>query len=401
MRVLIALVVVVLLLIAYGFGALFYASSRIDREPVGDLGGGGAYTVLVTGSDSRENLTDEQRSELTTGGAVGARTDTIFLMTVRGGRAAMLAFPRDLFVTLCDGSQQRINAATTVGGKDCLVETVTAASGITIDHTIAIDFLGFSDVVDAVGGVDLCLEQPLDDPKAGVDLPAGCQRLGGSDALGFVRSRDNPQGDLGRIQQQQQFLQALAMQVAQPATVLNPLRFYSTAGAMGAALTADDGFSSIDIVRLGIAARGVANGQIVTETVPTTPTTVGGAAVLDIVQPEADQVFERFQSGAVLDDATAEAEAVAPEDVDVAVRNGSGVEGLARRTAEALTARGFTVTDVDNAPETSRTIVRHPAGLDAEAATVAAEAPGGSDIEVEQSDDVDVVTLILGSDVRP
>jgi LCP family protein required for cell wall assembly len=389
--------VVVALLLLYGLGAVFYASSKITRQPVEGTQSGGVYHVLVTGSDSRENLTDEQRNELNTGAAGGGRTDTIFVLSVRGSRAAMLAFPRDLFVTLCDGSQARINAATTVGGPGCLVQTVSQVSGLPIAHWVQIDFLGFRDVVDAVGGVELCLDDPINDRDAGIDLPAGCQTLQGPDALGYVRVRkiDN---DLERIKRQQEFLQALAGETAQPSTVLNPFAFYGTAGAVGGAVTADDGFSSVDLVRLGLAARGVANGRIVTETVPATDASVGGAAVLQIDDPAAEQVFERFRSGAVLDEAAADDSTVPPEEVELVVLNGSGVEGLAGRTAEELRARGFTVIDVGNAPASQRTVVRYPEGQEPAARTVAAQAPGALDIAIERDDDVGVVTLVLGGD---
>jgi LCP family protein required for cell wall assembly len=387
--------IVVLALALYGLGALLYASSRITREPVDGLSHGNVYHVLVTGSDSRANLTRSQRRQLNVGGdAGGTRTDTMFVLSIRGSRAAMLAFPRDLFVTRCDGSSGRINAATVIGGQSCLVETVSSLSGLPIRHTVQIDFRGFRNVVNAVGGVELCLDRPISDRDAGIDLPAGCQVLEGVDALGYVRVRkiDN---DLERIKRQQQFLKALAEEVAQPSTVLNPIRFYRTAGAAGSALRADESLSSIDLLRLGVGGRGVANGRIVTETVPSTPATVGGAAVLQVTQPAADEIFERFRSGAIFDEVPSSDRTVAPEDVEVRVLNGSGVEGLAGRTAQELESLGFTVVDVGNAATTSTTTVRYPRGQEAEARTVAGELP--EDVAVEEDEGVDVVTLVLGS----
>ena len=397
-RIGIALLTILALVALYGFGALFWASSRITREPVDGLERGPVYHVLVTGSDSRENLSAEQRNELTTGGDAGAvRTDTIFVLSTQGSKAAMLAFPRDLFVTRCDGSEGRINAATGIGGQECLVQTVSDLSGLPIRHAIQIDFLGFRDVVDAVGGVEICLDEAIPaDPKAGIDdLPEGCQTLSGPDALGFVRTRQVGD-DFGRIQRQQQFLGALAKEVAQPATVLNPLRFYGAAGAMGGALTADEGLSSFDLMRLGLGARGVANGQIVAETVPATPITVAGAAVLD-VNAEAQGIFEQFRTGAIFDQVSG-GDTVAPEDVELVILNGSGVEGLAGRTRDELGSRGFVIRDVGNAPKAETTVVRYPEGREAHARTVASQVPGGG-VDIEQAD-VDIVTLILGSDVQ-
>jgi LCP family protein required for cell wall assembly len=387
--------IILALLMLYGLGALFYASGRITREPVDGLDRGRIYHVLVTGSDSRERLSDKQRNELNTGSAGGERTDTIFVLSVQGSKAAMLAFPRDLWVTRCDDSEGRINAASGIDGQSCLVETVSQLSGLPIRHAIQIDFLGFRDVVDATNGVRVCLDRPIADRDAGIDLPAGCQRLRGSDALGFVRVR-KIDDDLGRIQRQQQFLEALATEVAQPSTVLNPFRFYGVAGAMGGALRADEGLSSFDLLRLGMGARGVASGSIATETVPAVPANVGGAAVLQVSQPDADNVFERFRTGAIFDQVPSGDATVAPEDVELVVLNGSGVEGLAGQTAEELEAGGFVVRDVGNAPETTTTVVRYPDGQEAQARTVADQVPGGG-VDVELDDDVDVVTLVLGS----
>lgn len=382
-------------LAAYLVGAVLYASARIDRQPVAGLAGGGVRHVLVTGTDSRDELTREQRNQLSTGSAVGARTDTVFVLSTRGADAALLAFPRDLLVTLCDGSQQRLNAATAVGGPDCLVETVSSVSGLDISHWVQINFLGFSEVVDAVGGVELCLDEAIDDPKAGIDLDAGCQRLGGPDALGFVRTRQGD-SDLGRIERQQQFLRALAGEVATPATVLNPIRYYGVAGAMGGALSADDGLSGIDLVRLGLAGRGVATGRIVTATIPVSDTTLGGAQVLSPVEPDASELFARFASGAIFDD-IAERTDVDPSEVSVAVLNGSGVEGLAGRTAAALEAEGFVVAEVGNAPPTERTEVRHPPDQVDAARTLAALAPADLDVTLVEDTSIGTVTLVLGS----
>jgi LCP family protein required for cell wall assembly len=394
------LLVIVLALVLYGLGALFYASSRITREPVDGLSSGDVYHVLVTGSDSRENLSRRQQQQLSVGRATGGvRTDTIFVLSVKGRRAAMLAFPRDLFVTRCDGSQGRINAATGIGGQSCLVETVSSLSGLPIRHAVQIDFRGFRDVVDAVGGVEVCLDSAIKDRDAGIDLPKGCQTLDGRDGLGYVRVRkiDN---DLQRIKRQQQFLQALASEVATPATVLNPFRLYGTAGAMGGALQADDGLSSVDLVRLGLGARGVANGQIAAATVPATDAFIGGASVLEVSEAEADALFEQFRTGAIFDQLDG-GDTVAPEDVELVVLNGTSTSGLAAATAEELRGRGYTVAEIGDAPATDTTVVRYPPGQEAQARTVAAQAASSGDIELEEDGGVDVVTLVLGSSSLP
>lgn len=386
-----------LLLILLGVyaGAGVHANGQIARTEVEGLAAGsGPQHILVTGSDSRADLTPQQRRELTAGEVAGERTDTIFVLTVDGGRVGMLAFPRDLYVTRCDGTQGRINSAVQLAGPGCLVRTVTDLSGLPISHYLAVDFLGFRDIVDAVGGVELCLERPIEDPFAGVDLPAGCQTLDGRQALGYVRVR-RIDSDLERIKRQQQFLRALAAEIATPGVVLNPPRLYGLAGAVGGAVTADPGFGTVDLLRLARALRGVSSGGAVTATVPAAPARVGGAAVLRPVEADAQALFASFRDGSVLARAGA---GPAPADVRVAVRNGAGVNGLAARTAELLRSWGFQVVGLGNHEPVAATVITHPPGAADAAAVLARSLP--IDVTVREDAAVGTVTLILGEDAR-
>jgi LCP family protein required for cell wall assembly len=295
------LVLAVVAVPALGAALLLVLSASMERVEVTGLlpPGGGPRNVLIVGSDSREGLTPEELQELGTEAVAGQRADTIFVLSVAGGRAAMLSFPRDLYVPLCDGSRGRINGAAERGGPDCLAQTVTAASGIPLHHYVEVNLLGFKRIVDAVGGVSLYLDAPLVDRFAGVDLPAGCNVLTGAQAVGFVRARkvDN---DLGRIGRQQRFLSELAEEVSDPATLLNVPRLFTVARAAGSAVTADEDLGPIDLLRLAGAARGFAGAGLATYTVPAVPRTIRGAAVLEPVEAEAAALFEQFRTGAVL-----------------------------------------------------------------------------------------------------
>ena len=393
------LLVVVALPVVFGAAVALRTSSSIDRIPVETLTPhrGGPVNVLVIGSDSRADLSEEQRRELTTGGDEGGeRTDTIFVLQVEGGSAALLAFPRDLWVTRCDGREQRINTAVQAGGPACLVETIQELSGIDIHHVMVVSFLGFVDIVEAVGGVEVCLDSAISDRDAGIDLPAGCQILGGADALGFVRVRkiDN---DLQRIERQQQFVRALASRMSSPATLLNPLRVWRVSGEIGGALTADDSLGVVDLARLGWGLRGVAAGNLNTVTVPVTDATRGEAAVL-LPTEAAEEVFRAFRAGELLGSGgTAELQ---PEDVSVVVLNGAGRSGLAGQTRELLTERGYEVVEIGNAPATDRTEIRHPGDLAAaELLARDVEAAIGVAPAIVESAEVTAVTLVLGSDL--
>jgi LCP family protein required for cell wall assembly len=393
---LVGVLVVALVALLTGVALAFYTTAQFEREQVRGLqrAAGGQMNVLVVGSDSREGLTDEELLELGTEQVEGKRTDTIFLLSLRGGRAAMLSFPRDLLVTHCDGRQGRINAAYASGGPSCLVETVTMLSGVPVTHYLELNFLGFMRVVDAVGGVSVWLDQPMVDRPAGVDLPAGCNRLDGTRAIGFVRAR-TVDGDLGRIARQQRFVAQMARAIAAPTTLLNVPRLFSVAGNAGRSVTADPGLGPVDLLRIARVARGLAGGGLASYTVPATPANVGGAAVLVPSEAEAAALFTSFRDGSVLETAAAEA-GLTPADVRVAVLNGAGIQGLAGQGRDYLTQRGFQVTEVGNAEPVDRTVVRHRPELEPAARLVAQHVPGAA---TEPSTEGPPLALVLGPDV--
>lgn len=237
---------------------------------------GHGTTWLLVGSDSRSDLSPEQQDALATGGDVGDRTDTIMLVHIPGLLSdvppTLVSIPRDSQVDIPDNGENKINAAFTLGGPHLLVQTVEQASGIRIDHYAQIGFAGFADVVDAVGGVTMCPSEPISDPLAGIDLAAGCQKLNGRNALGFVRTRATARADLDRMIHQREFLAALFHRAASPAVWLNPIRWFALKSSVTDALTVDSGAHVWDLVRLAWAL----HGSPVTTTVP-----IDGSSVTD------------------------------------------------------------------------------------------------------------------------
>lgn len=230
---------------------------------------GRGTTWLLVGSDSRENLTPEQQAEFTTGDDLGSgRTDTILLVHVPGfgsnAPTTMVSIPRDSYVDIPGYGQDKINAAFVLGGAPLLAQTVEQATGVRLDHYAEVGFGGFAALVDAVGGVTMCPAEPISDPLAGIDLPAGCQRLDGRTALGFVRSRATPRADLDRMVNQRQFMSALVQRAASPAVLLNPLRWYPMTRAAMDAVAVDESARVWDLGRLAWAMYGT----ITTTTVP-------------------------------------------------------------------------------------------------------------------------------------
>ena len=230
---------------------------------------GKGTTWLLVGSDSRQGLTPEQQAELTTGDDRGnGRTDTILLVHIPGIGSStpttMVSIPRDSYVPIPGYGEDKINAAFAVGGAPLLSQTVEQATGIRLDHYAEIGFDGFAVLIDAVGGVTMCPTEPINDPLAGIDLPAGCQKLDGRNALGYVRTRATARADLDRMINQRQFMSALLHRAASPAVLLNPLRWYPMAHAATGAITVDAGAHIWDLARLAWALRG----DMLTTTVP-------------------------------------------------------------------------------------------------------------------------------------
>jgi LCP family protein required for cell wall assembly len=294
-----SLVIAVLLVSAGILGGTLWMETALHREPVlidypGRPTAGRGTTWLLVGSDSRQGLTVEQQQALATGGDTGnGRTDTILLIHVppfgSPTPTTMVSLPRDSYVPIPGYGRDKINAAFAMGGAPLLAQTVELATGLRLDHYGEVGFAGFAVLVDALGGITVCPAAPMNDPLAGIDLPAGCQKLDGRDALGYVRSRDTPRADLDRMVNQRRFMSALLRRAASPAVWLNPWRWYSVPHAAVDALTVDPGDHVWDIARLGWAL----HGSTITLTVPIgefTGTDAGSVVVWD--HDKATQLFD-------------------------------------------------------------------------------------------------------------
>ncbi len=223
---------------------------------------------LIVGSDSRADLTEQQEQALATGNASGARTDTIMLLHTGSSGTTLISLPRDSLVSIPGKGKNKLNAAFAFGGPKLLTQTVEQATGLRIDHYAEIGFEGFVKVVDAVGGVDMCIPEAMKDPLAGLNVKAGCQKLDGQTALGYVRSRATPRADLDRIEHQRQFLSALMKQVVNPLTLLNPFRVFGLTQAMPGAVTVGAEDHVWHLAGLALAMRELSGGGGITTTAP-------------------------------------------------------------------------------------------------------------------------------------
>ncbi|MFJ6074117.1 LCP family protein [Streptomyces sp. NPDC093065] len=212
--------------------------------------------ILILGSDSRAG----DNAELNTGKVAGARSDTALVMHIPEGRkeAVAVSIPRDTLVTRpeCtkpDGSEvapaERVmfNSVYSQVGPACVVKTVEKMSGVRMDHYVEIDFAGFKDLVDAIGGVTVTVDQDIHDKSSGLDLTAGTHRLNGTDSLAFVRTRHGigDGSDLGRIGLQQEFMIALLSEIKKQDLLGSPTKTYKIADTLTAALTTDSELASL------------------------------------------------------------------------------------------------------------------------------------------------------------
>lgn len=206
------------------WGAVDEVAFEPDGERPGDQPG---TTYLLVGSDSRAGLSEEERRELNTGGNEANLSDTIMLLHTGSGPNLLMSIPRDSIVEIPGHGTTKINAAYSFGGAPLLTETIERNTGIRVDEYVEVGMGGLVGVVDAVGGVEICPEEAMQDQDAGLDIQAGCQEADGRTALGYARSRKTSQtGDIARAARQREVVGAVGDKVASPMTVINPVRWW-------------------------------------------------------------------------------------------------------------------------------------------------------------------------------
>ncbi|MGP9724537.1 LCP family protein [Corynebacterium sp. AOP40-9SA-29] len=257
LRIIGALLLVIVLVVA---GTAWWVDSHINRiealtDYEGRIGNTSGTNWLLVGSDSRVGMSEEDGERYAAGDLSdeGARTDTIIVVHVPtfGGKPTMVSIPRDSYVDVPGYGQDKINSAFSYGGPQLLQQTVEQATGMRMDHYMEIGFGGFGKIVDAVGGVELCPAEAIDDPMAGLNVEAGCQEMDGPTALGYVRTRyTSANGDLDRVERQREFLSAVVSKVGSFGTLANPFRALPLINAFSEALTVDEGDHVWHLARL-------------------------------------------------------------------------------------------------------------------------------------------------------
>ncbi|GAA1628732.1 hypothetical protein GCM10009790_09020 [Georgenia ruanii] len=290
------LVVLLVLLIAWPVGLLVWADGKIQHtEALSGASNTPGTTYLIAGSDSRADGTIPDGTE-------GQRTDSIMLLQQpASGPAALISLPRDTYVEIPGHGGNKLNAAYALGGAPLLVQTVEHLTGLTVDHYVQIGMGGVQQVVDAVGGVELCLDYNVSDPESMLEWTAGCHIADGPTALAFSRMRkQDPKGDIGRAERQRQVVGAVVKKVATPATLLNPADQVKLLDAGTGALVVDTDTGIVDLGRMALAFRAATGPNGIVGTPPVAnlnyrPGRIGSAVLLD--QDKAPTFFQRMRDG--------------------------------------------------------------------------------------------------------
>jgi LCP family protein required for cell wall assembly len=364
-----------------GIGTYVWAGTKIHR--LGDEPSSGAsgsprppsYTgkcaqkscnYLLLGSDSRAGLSKQELEHFGTNADIGGsnRSDTIILVHTEPdqGKAVFLSFPRDLWVDIPGVGENKINAAfeggVQHGGAQTVARTVTQLTGISVDHILYVDLAGFQGLVDALGGVDMCVPYPMQDELTGLDIQAGCQHFNGYTALAYVRTRHQPCDqipDFARISRQQQFLRAVIAKLLRPAELL---RLPTLIPELLSHLVVDQGLNVAELAYLVGQLKTVGTDAAEFRAVPTIPDGiyVNGQylSIVRPIEPAADQLFRRLRTNLPLGNLGLQLADTAPSPANISVAvYDRGSNGTADQVARTLTDGGF---DIQGGPRDGSTI---------------------------------------------
>jgi LCP family protein required for cell wall assembly len=344
----------------------------------------GSENFLLMGSDSRD-FAGGQAYNVAPGSSsfvTGQRSDVVMLVHIPAGtaKATVVSFPRDSWVQLPAYTDSKnvqhaavyakLNAAFSIGGAPLLVATIEQLTGLHVDHFASVNFPGFQGMVNALGGINVCIGTTRHDTNSGDFLTAGQHHINGVQALALVRDRESfPNQDLERIKDQEYFLSVMLQKVLSAGTLTNPLKLTEFLNVATQSLTVDNGLSLGDIRKLASRFSNLNPANVGFLTVPIANSNYQATSSVYGNQPqdnvEIDQVglaalVASFSATAAASSAPASAPpASPPSNVLVEVENGTGRSGLARTTATALQALGFHVGTVGDAAAASVTTISY------------------------------------------
>ena len=353
---------------ALSMATYFWARGKIDVIPIQARSPGSTLApdilddpcttrpcnYLLLGSDSRAGLPPDAYGVDEEVGVY--RSDTIIVVRTdpREGRAVILHFPRDLWVDIPGRGPGRINSAfadgVEDGGAQLVARTIRDLTGLQINHVLYVDLQGFQGVIDAIGGIPMCVDRPLFDQLAGLSIPkAGCYTFDGPTALAYVRARHLPGDcipDFARIGRQQQFLRALLAKMLSPGQLVH---LPSTLEAVVENIRVDPGLRDLaELLYLSEQLKGINTGDADFRVVPTVPDSlyVNGVftSIVRLVQPDAGELFRKLRQGRALGELGREQPSTppSPANIRVAVYDDSS-NGIANRVFRVVERSGFDV----------------------------------------------------------
>jgi LCP family protein required for cell wall assembly len=383
-----------------------------------------AENILLIGSDTRVGQDGIGGSAAE---VPGGRSDTLMLLHISPGHheVTVISIPRETMVPILGcppsdgtagqqaepGQVELINAALDFGGPVCTWKTFETVTGIHLDHFIELDFTGFEQIVDDLGGVTICLPFAIDDPQSGLDLSAGRHHVFGHEALAFWRTREGvgDGSDLERIQRDQYLMVALVQGMEHSGLLHSPSKILKVVRDATNAMTTDLGLDQNAMLQIADSLSGINSSSVQFITAPNIAYPPNDNDV-EFEQPEASELFTAIQHDMTLPKATKNSKSAkksttptldaAPSKVNVEVLNGSGIQGEAGQAGSDLTNEGFNVVgtgDADNFDYTTNTI-EYAASSDMPAVnTLKAVVPN---VQVEQNPSLTAgtVELIIGSD---
>ncbi len=384
-RVFLVLVSIIAVLVAVGSGfgiaTIRHVEGQVTKVKVGKGCSGNdclpsvepqcieeACTFLILGSDSRQGLTG---SFGTSNDVTGERADTIILVQVDAahGRTIVLSIPRDLRVEIPGHGQNKINTAFQYG-PDVMVRTVKRLTGLRINHYVQVNFIGFQKLVNALGGVPICIDKPMFDTLSGLRLPrAGCYNLRGAQALAFVRAR-HIEGDLipdfSRISRQQQFTRAV---IGKTLSLGSVFKLPSLVKAVQKNLVIDENLNLYSLQDLTRKLAELGEEGVTFRVVPAVPVDINGVSYVQLVEPQASELFSRIRAGRPLGRLGVELAGtpISPANITVRLYDAAS-NGKAALVMAYLQKAGFVVRAPEPAPSTypSSIVLWRPAGRQAE-----------------------------------
>lgn len=383
----------------------------------------GPLNILVMGSDTRQGLGTTEYGTDTAEGGAQSDTNLLVHLSADRDRAMVVSIPRDSMVKapedcndlsnrVQDGVVRQWNKNFNEGGAACVIRTFEGNTQIRIDHFVVIDFMGFRSMVDALGGIEVCLPEDVNDAQAHFEKPAGRHVLDGREALGYVRMRKSvgDGSDLGRIERQQAFLSSVAQKATSTSLLLRPDRLYSFLDAATESMTTDSDLGTTQMARIAHSVRSIGLSKVEFVTVPTEqypedPNRVqwsDEAAVLwESIRFDRPLTEEAEPAGTSTVTATPPSEplTVTPDQISVSVSNAAAVRGLAGQTVRALAVQGFVAMAGADVPaaEVEGTVIRHAPEQQEAARTVQAAFPGSELVEDETIGASIVVQLGAGA----